>query len=236
MTRRWILLLLAFPIVYTAAALALVALNGSGGREPIVLSSREALLAFRNDDDSAARVSLIWHRGPFERDTWFGREKLRELGFDVSVDPQSPDAERHYRLALPRQAFVAFELDGPAWQAWLAEQEREDASAALREEFRRTWSRLVPVDAARDADALIARYSDARTHMIAAAVVRLSRIAPPLETPFLSGIVANIDPVRIHVPRELAIRFPPQDSRAALGYSVSVRSGRRWEPFDVGVQ
>jgi hypothetical protein len=236
MTRRWILLLVALPIVYTAAALAFVALNRRGGREPIVLSSREVLLSLRNDDDSAARISLIWHRGPFEGDTWFGREKLRELGFDVSVDPQSPDAERHYRLALPRRAFVAFELDGPAWQAWLAEQERQDASAALRDEFRRTWSRLVPVDAARDADALMARYSDARTHLIAAAVVQLSRIAPPRETPFLSGIVANIDPVRIRVPRDLASRFPPQESRAALGYSVSLRYGRRWEPFVVDVR
>ena len=234
MTRRSVLVLVALPMLYTVAALALVALNRSGGREPIELSSREASVSIRNDDDSAARLFLAWHAGPLERDTWFGRDKLRELGFDVSLDPQAADAERHYRFALPRQAFVAFELDGPAWQAIQAESYPE--TPALREEFLRFASRLVPVDAARDAGTLAARYPDARTHLIAAAVVRLSRVAPPMETPFLAGMVTTVDPGRIHVPRELASRIPGPGSRAAPGYSVRLRYGSRWAPFVVGVQ
>jgi hypothetical protein len=50
-------------------------------------------------------------------------------------------------------------------------------------------------------------------------------------------MVVNLDPVRIHVPRELAPALPLWDAARPAGreppFTLSVRYGRYWEPWVV---
>jgi hypothetical protein len=167
-----------------------------------------------------------------------GPDLLRDLGFDVSVDPAAADAGEHYRRVLPRAAFVAFELAGPAWQALLAAREREAGPDGPPRpgDPRSTGSRLVPVDAAREAATLATRYPNARTHLIAAATIGMRRHTEPGVEPYLAGWVMTVDPREMHVPRELAARLPPRDRRDEQpSFTVEIDYGRRFEPWVVGV-
>jgi hypothetical protein len=230
---RRILAAVVLPLLVTAVTVAGVAWNRSGGRDPIVLSGRELPLRVPSDENTG-RSLWIRHEG-----TWWGGEpwlnpaKLASLGFDTALDPASPDAAAHYGRALRRTVFVALELDGPAWQAW----------ARAFEQNRRRWtpdadtrgtvdysSRLVPVDAERDPGTLEARYPDPSTHLITRAIVRLVIETPEGGRPRLTGVIEQLAPSALHVPRHLA-----EGLRSGL-YRVRVRYGRRYEPWILGVE
>lgn len=230
MKRPLLVIPFALPILFTAITLVLVMVNRSGGRGPTRLSEREAGLSSFNDDNSAANLRLVWHSVPGTADTWLNREKLRELGFDTSVDPSSPEAPRRYGRALPRDVFVAFEL-----------QENPVAIEPAGPARGGPLSRLAPVDAARDAETLEARYPDPATHLIAQGAVRPTLQGQPSGPYFVTGWIMNVNPSRIHVPPSLAQNLrrnpfgaerdpgttrPPQDS-----FTVSVNYGTRWEPW-----
>lgn len=238
MTRRWVTVLIALPIVYTAAILMAASANRATPRAPIVLTQREAMAPPRNDENSAVRLRLAWQPA-FEPASWFDRDKLREVGFDVSVDPASLDAERHYQRVLPRAAYVAFELAGPAWEAFLASREATELlePRVPEQTIREYGSRLVPVDAAADANALTARYPDGRRHLITAAIVGLSWVRPQRGAPYLAGHVRNIEPNSVYVPRDLARQLPLRDriDPAQRPYDVTLAYGSRWEPWVTAV-
>jgi hypothetical protein len=88
-------------------------------------------------------------------------------------------------------------------------------------------SRLVVVDVDADAAVLERRYPNGRTHLITAGTARPD------------GIVVNLDPVRINVPREMAAELPrwraTRDSRSHPPFTMSLRYGRHWEPWVVEV-
>lgn len=241
MTALWTAALLLLPLAYTGAALAVVNANRNTSRAPIVLTQREAGAPFANEENSATRLRLGWQPEPVGVRWWFDREKLQEIGFDTSVDPKDEHADRHYRRMLPREAFVAFEYDGPAWDAWLAARESNEPAGMRRPEgnLRDYASRLVAVDAARDAATLAVRYPDGRTHLITAAVVRPERVGSTSEQPYLAGIILAIAPSQIYVPRDLARRLPQRERTPSAGlppaYTVTVAYGARWEPFVTAV-
>ena len=226
------------PLIATALALAGVSANRAAGREPIELSEREAGLAPADADNTFRLLWLSWHSAPASAGTWFNREKLGSLGFDVSVDPSSPAADVHYARLLQRDAFAAFELDGPAWQALRG---TLDADGRLRgregrDDLLERTSRLVLVDVALDGETLAARYTNGRTHLVTAAVISAQRFAPDGEQPYVAGVVNNIAPNRIYVPRELAAALPAERPGAATTrFTVSVRYGSRFEPWAVAV-
>ena len=231
---RRILPAVLLPFVITGFTLAGVAWNRSGGRGPIELSDRELSLAYTTDENSARSLwirhaDVWWSNGQ----SWLTREKLAALGFDTSVDAASPDAEAHYRRELARLVYVALENDGPAFQAWAREYELNvrkwtpgPGGAASLESF----SRLVAVDAALDAATLEAKYPGARTHLITRGIVRASLEMPSNGPRRLSGHVMRIAPDRLHVPVHLAQRV------ISRPYRVTVRYGRRYEPWIVTIE
>ena len=234
MSRRVLAILLLAPVALTAAVLVRVQMNRSANRGPIVLTEREASLLSRNDDYSAATLSLSWSELEPQA-SWATRQKLQTLGFDVSVDPVSDAAEEHYRRQLPRDVYVAFELDGPAWQAVLDaldrnEQPREEMSSLLRQRA----SRLVPVDADEAPARLAARYPNAATHLIARGVMRVWWVRTADAPPYVYGSIVDVSPRRIHVPPLLGDALPARsDFQDRERYRVDVMYGRAWEPWVV---
>jgi len=87
-----------------------------------------------------------------------------------------------------------------------------------------------------DGDVLSARYPNARTHLVTAGRIRVTRHEPRGEPPYLTGSIENIEPRRIHVPRELASALLPRRFDAAPpSLTVSIRYGRNFEPWVVGI-
>lgn len=203
----------ALPLVLTASALAQVAWNRSSSRGPIVLTEREIHVPRVSSDNSARRGWISWQYGAAERD-WIGRDAVEALGFDMSMEAASPEAARHYGRMLPKQAWAALELEGPAFDA-------------LPHAARVEGSRLVPVDLARDPETLVDRYPDAGRHLITAAVVRVFWRDPPGEPPYVTAGIDAIAPSRLHIPRDLARTITGERHR------VSVVYGRRFEPWIV---
>jgi hypothetical protein len=223
---------LALPPLVTTVVLVRAALNRGEALEPIILSERELSLRPRSDDNSVATMDLRWQQRT-SRDGWFHCVKLRALGLDCSVAPGDADAARHYGRLLPRRAFVAFELGGAAWERLMAERGPDVESAAERS------SRLVAVDADRDAATLRGRHADPTRYLITAAVVRAMLVVPPRGQPYITGIVERVDPGALHVPTELATQLPSagraSDPEQRPLYRVSVRYGRRLEPWIVAI-
>jgi hypothetical protein len=225
---------LALPLLVTASTLVAVTVNRSGGREPITLSEREVYLSPRNDDNTTAAVSLSWHSPPDM--VWLDRARLARLGFDTSVDPASPDAREHYTRTLPRQVFVAMELNGPAFEQVMTalDRQRRLAPGGAPDEYARTrMSRLVVVDADRDADVLAQRYPNARTHLITAATIGIWHIGPPSPAG-IGTSVSGVTPPRIQVPREWAGALPltnARETRTPPPFAIDVRYGTRYEPW-----
>jgi hypothetical protein len=215
-------------LLTNAVVLARVAWNRSG--EPaarLELTERELALpgAWRDEENTGLALTLRFHapepwRGEgTEMTSWLDREKLGELGFDVSVDPEAPAAERHYRSPLPREVWLVLEDEGEAWRSWLAG--REEQVAEVRREVGRgeqgtddleaaeralavdrvEATRLFAVDAGLDRDALRARYTDPARHAVVPATVRLHRIDLEHDEPaYLTGSVDRVLVDRIHVP------------------------------------
>jgi hypothetical protein len=234
MIPRGHLLALLLPLVISGGALAGSAANRSSARGPTVLSEREAGAAFRTEDRTIGELWLAWSEPAGPPGAWLPVAELQALGFDTSIDPSDPEADVHYRRQLQRRAFVAFELDGPAYAAAAAA--RADAVRGQppieREPFPLRESRLVPVAVMRDAAPLVERFPDPRTHLIVRASVGIRRFQLSAGMPYVGGIVAAVEPRRIQVPPELAARLPLQDrSRRLTPFSVSLMYGSRWEPW-----
>ncbi len=205
---------------------------------------------------------------------WLDRAKMRDLGIAVDLDPADPAATEHYGWMAPRRMYVAFELDGPAFREWLAERERrvarlrrqveegaklslelEDAEALL-EIDRVMRSRLFPVDAGPDADALERWYAEAGRHLVLPGVVGVTLSRTEGGPALLVGTIAIPEMPDIHVPVEwyAPVRklLPPatvgdEDRHAPFStpaswpapapprYRAVVAFGRRFEPWLVKV-
>ena len=205
---------------------------------------------------------------------WLDRDKLRELGFRVDLDPSDPEAPDYYRHAAMRRAYVVLEYEGDGWSSWLAGREEQverarreveegtmqasalaDAEAVLALD-RTMRSRLLPVDAGTDADALRQRYPDRRRHAVVEGLFRPQVVRPNDGTPFLKGYLWGLVVRRVHVSRKLRQpleAFLPEDdwneiltrekevaqagwpSPVAPRYRAVLAVGRRYEPWLVSV-
>ena len=239
MSWRSFIIALILPVWVTGATLASVARNRSGGREAIVLSEREVFVSPRTDDNTTATLFLSWQPPSMRRDTWFDAEKLAQLGFDTRI----AGTELRDRRQLPREVFVVLELDGPAWRAFL--EERVPAVSPPRgertivDELAEKASRLVVVDADRDAAVLESKYPDARRYLISAGTARAQVVSPPKESPYVVGTINRIMPQQIHVPREWAGQFPRVDPRqggVSTRFDVDVRYGLDYEPWVTAIR
>src|SRR6202035_290539 len=168
---------LALVVLANAVVLTGVARNRSGTDARVELTERECPLvkSLKDDDDSGMALELTahWPNGLSEDGSpGIDRETLRALGFDVSMPLNSPRADGFYRRALPRDAFVVLEMEGPAWRRWLVEQQQHADLAATQSQAldldweRRMGTRLFYVAAGRDPEALRQRYPDRAHYLI----------------------------------------------------------------------
>lgn len=211
--------------------------NRSGERDAtLALTEREVPLERGSDDNSGVALRLQTGRGFYtwnyiasddREEDWFGREKLEEIGFDCSVAPEDPRAERFYANVLPRRTYAVLEYEGKAWESWKARQrahleamEQDVESGKIgrkqlesaREGFEsdlRSMSRLFIVDAGNDPSVLRSRHPDRRSTAIVPAEARLSHFSGmgpdgKQQAWRLEGHIREILVSRIHVPVEVA--------------------------------
>src|SRR5262245_6589082 len=159
------------------------------------MDERELSFGIVPGRDSVQRLAIVkdrWGLSPVPR--WLTTDKLAALGFDVSA-PAVVESRTFYDHQRPRRAFVALEFDGPAWQDFVRDLHRRQATRARQlEEVRRgerdasavteradlsdakreqSTSRLVPIDASIDPAALRRAYPDRRMYIVAPATIRI---------------------------------------------------------------
>jgi hypothetical protein len=236
----------------------------------------ELSLVMTHQAPGVVRRAARWkrHELPSVEYDWLNRAKLLELGFRIDLDPDHPDAAHHYFHAMPRRVYVVLEHDGDAWNRWIAGREEEirqlrdevaagtadtgslaDAEALLAID-RTMRSRLFPVDAGLDADALRRRYDGRSRHAVVAGLIRPQIVRHEDEAPYLSGDIVRLVVNRVQVSHKLRQTvedllpeesWPEVDARArkeAEGgwpspspprYRAIMAIGRRHEPWLVGV-
>lgn len=227
------LVVAALVLLLTVGALfGAAAWNRSGDVQSIRLTERELALPSRwPADDLDARLRFRWQaRGePQDARLWLPDIKLRELGFTTGVPAGAPEAVHFYGRSLPRLAWVAFELDGPAWKA--IEQRRMMTAVAPTDRGvtpPRNDSRLVPVDAAVSADTLRRRYANAPV-VVLPAVIGMRYRNLPAEGPSVWAEVTSLVAADVSIPAHLRGRLPsarPSPTQSAPRYEVELRVGR----------
>jgi hypothetical protein len=259
--------LAAVAIVMLANGLALThaARNRMGAPDAELTLTNRELSYFRGstpDDDSGVTLhlgwtdpgTLYWPAGLKVPDPWLGVPELQRLGFDCSVDPASPDAERHYERQRPRQVFVAMEYGGSTWRSWLEFSERAVAEQRVQQQFLDRLdgplsSHLIPVDADLDAHKLRARHPDRGTVVIVPAAVAITiepypyagARADPRRPARIVGRIREL-PSAIHVPRPFSDEFRRiglQHKGGAipdLSYRVRLSYGALHEPWITAVE
>ena len=233
----------AMTVLITVAAL--VGLSGwnrsAAPRQVIELTEREIVLPFGYEDGLRDGTPLQLHLAveyryePLDARNWIPEDRLRALGFSLEVPISSADAAASYRRMPPRIGWVVFEYDGPAFQD--IERRRVLEREKLKDQPYRGQpepSRLVPVDAGPDFDALQARYSSG--HLILRAIISLNYLGAGDRGPLVYGTIKSIVPSTISVPanlREALTHLPPRPSTGPDGphtlvpprYAAEVASG-----------
>ncbi len=225
MRRRLWLAALALLIVANALVLAGVTWNRSGQPEAsLALTERELRLVYQGtgrEEDSGIALALNLYNDSYAPQ-WLDEAKLRELGFRPErLRLMEGPADERYKQPLPRRAWAVLEFDGPAWQAALAERERDlgglparvEAGKATLEQIeveeravarmKTSGSRLVAVDAGGDAAQLRARYPDRTRYLIVSAEFRMRvEWAASEQDPELNRVQGTLRVLgrRIHVP------------------------------------
>jgi hypothetical protein len=259
----------AVVAIVNAVILGAAARNRRGEHlSELTLTERElAVPEFHEDEGSGLVLTLkfaseapqsvqrrAWRRRddlPAVEYDWLDQAKLEALGFRIDTDRNAGD----------RVAFIVLELDGESWTRWLTAREERlrkslsqgDADALLALD-RTMRSRLVPIDAGLDEQALRSRYADRARYLIVEGLVRALRDADGTGT--WRGRVARLSVSRIRVPRELTAAFSKFLSRetesavleserkerqvswpapAPPRYRVVVAFGRRNEPWLVSL-
>lgn len=247
MKRGW-MYLTALVVIASAVPLLQVMMDrGAPPRMTLQLTQREFYRAWRGDDNTGEALTWVW-RSPPELDsvsaTAMDAMGLRCHGTNYDCGLRSG-----------RSGWMVVAIDTAAWQRGIDSVRRgldslralvpEDTLAArtLREregELERvTWytSRLVMVDAGRDVDALLARWSDG-SHLILRA--RLTAYRDTWRRDTLTGdtlrfrVHAEPEPETLYIPNAWAPVIRDSTVRGAADrqarYDVVVGVGRGWLP------
>jgi hypothetical protein len=241
----------AFPALMTLVVVAgyVGAASYNRSRAPIVtltLTERELTLPWNlmSDDRPGLQLHIEFadRSDPLESRNWLTEERLRALGFVFAVPAGAPEAADAYRRMPSRMGWVAFEYDGPAWREF-------DRRRALQAEGT-VWrgsqpSRLVPVDAAPEADVLARRYPSG--HLILRAAIGVDYRGSEQGGPLLYGAIRGLAPGEVTVPRRLApileglarpvVRHPGVEGAAVSPrYAVDLAVGPLGVPYVVGLR
>jgi hypothetical protein len=224
-------------LIVVAALLGLAGWNRSGEpRLVVTLTERELprqwWQAADEDPGSALQIQTEIRHDPLDSLNWLPEARLRAIGFPFSVTVGAPEAADIYARTPPRLAWVAFELDGPAWR----EIERRRALQRPPDQFqqRRLQSRLVPVDAGPEFDRLLAKYPSG--HLILQAVIAVNFLPPSHGGPLVYGTLSQMVPSRIAVPKEMRVVLdslaPDANANPAVSrYEAEVAIGRLGVPY-----
>jgi hypothetical protein len=229
MKRRGLLAAAALVVVANAIALLGVARNRASTVQTIDLTERELALGYQDEENSGIDLRFVFNRQP--NPDWFNAAKLQDLGFKTAVpsDGMFP--------AIPeRSAYVAFEYDGPAWQAVLSKELARPGAQAVYVEAQ---PHLVPVDVSRDSETLLAKYGSTGRHLIVRATVT-STVDFRDGRRSMQGRIVEILPQEIHVPLPEAsvlekARLRPADTSQRPHYTVHLANGAHFEPWVVSV-
>lgn len=231
-------LILAAVVVTAANAVALIGVGRNRFRklQTIELTERELPVGYQTEDNSGIEMRLTLASegriaGPgFE---WLDAGKLREIGFDTNRT-----VDDNYSQIPPRQAYLALEFDGPAWQRYLEEARKTSHDTGWREN---ATSHLVAVDAARSPEVLLARYANTGRHLIVRGTLA-TRWARTEEGAVIEGRIVDLMPREIHVSLPLANalqRFAGHwEVDQVPRFTVRLGYGVRYEPWveSVGVK
>ncbi|HVG08368.1 MAG TPA: DUF4824 family protein [Thermoanaerobaculia bacterium] len=256
MKLRGLLAGLVLIALANAAVLAGVAWNRRGEPEAtVILTERELQIpwsAVNDEDDTGLDLQLEWNarwaaggRAP----EGLPLTTLHELGFQPRAGRNEP----------PRTAWVVMEMDGEAWQRWIAKRRRQVEEERRKEpesdcppgadleQMLVSGSRLVVVDAGRDPEALRRRHPDRSRYLVVPGTVHAREASPGA----FEGLVSELRVNSIHVPLRLrplldeivtaervrretstAVDVPPRPPR----YRATVAFGKRGEPWLVNVE
>jgi hypothetical protein len=196
-------------IVANLAALSGVWFNRTGQPDAVVtLTERELPLMPRGDDDSGVALKLTW-RSEDGGDSWLDRDKLDELGFDI------PHSGIDRYISQYRKLFAVLE-----YREGCDEPEKLPC--------------LYAIDAGRDSKQLRRSYADRARYIIAPAAVQLRYQLDRPDGEKLTGRVQRLLLPMIHVPAEHGTPFT--GAGADLSYRVTLRYGRRHEPWILAVE
>ena len=272
--KPWHTLLAGVGIILATNAVALLgaAWNRSGEPESrVVLSERELTLPYDwglQHENSGIALRLHWRAArekvepyefPYRPLPWLNASKLRELGFDLPAPQDTAIGHRRYEKLQAREVLLVLELDGPAYQASLAQvrawaeqqldlaarnpgnadlQKRATRAREQLQEEEQTASRLFLVDAGREVAPLRARYPDRSRYVILHGRIRpqLNYVDHEIQ---VQGVVRSLSIGQVQVPepyRDLLAPLLPR--RRGVGnqgprYRVTVAFGRRLEPWVV---
>lgn len=251
---------IALVLITNLVVLAGVASNRRGeqaGR--VTLSERELRLRRAYDyENTGISLRLDWEQTlRWEGYNWLTLDKLTDLGFDVSVDPDDEEAEEFYRDPLPIEAWIVLEFDGPAWQEhleslranvqkYLAESSNNEGSAwriqRAQEELAAAeamGSRLVVIDASLDSESLRKRYPEMNRYLIVRSEIGIRRLRQSSGSR-IAGYVSSPLITTIHVPRPFSKLLESlDDTRDQLPgprYEVDLAFGSRSEPWIENLQ
>lgn len=271
MKRPLLVCALALLVVSNGWVLAHVAMNRSSQPDAeMELTTRELNYFGSRSDDSSVVLLLRWENtapeypptGALAPPGWFDQKKLVEVGFDLGVSADSRAAERFYQNLRSREAFVALEYEGPAWEQWLKDlepqlqQQSQYIPAPERLEVeRQTASRLVAIDASRDPAELRRKYPDRKRVMILQALVR-AMIEPkrpasavaPARPAYVRGAITRVAIESINVPEPLSQQFDGLSSYTPYvtdgkqvkiqppTFAATLRVGSKYEPWVLAVR
>jgi hypothetical protein len=233
MTRVAVPALVALIVV--ATLLGYAGCNKSG--EPrllLTLTERELprlSMVESTDEDRGRRLRIAVNarHDPLDSLNWLPESRLRALGFPFSVTAGAPEAADTYSKTPPRLGWVAFEFDGPAWR----DIERRRALQPDTSSQPGLQSRLVPVDAGPDLDAMLAKYPTG--HLILQAVIHVNFLPPDRGGPLVYGTLGRVIPSQLTVPSHVRQVLDEQAGdpagRVAARYEVDVATGRFGVPY-----
>lgn len=183
-------------------------------------------------DDPGLRLSLRYEgrHDPLDARNWLPEARLREIGFPFQVPVTAPRAFETYARVPPRTAWVVFEYDGPQWMEIARRRALQDEQGRRQPEM---TSRLVPVDAGPDFEALRRRYPTG--HLMLPGVIGLAYVGAADGGPMVYGTLRQIVPHTLAVPRRLRSVLDDLAGReqevTAPRYEVDVAVGRLGLPY-----
>lgn len=200
---------------------------------PVVITRSSA----RGAPEAVALQFRVQQRSaPDEARLWLPDATLRQLGFSLGVPAGAPEAGQFYLRSLPRQSWVAFEMDGDAFVP-IARQLSLGGSAAVRSGASEGLapSRLVPVDAGRSRDLLQARWRD-RPVLLLPAVIAMRYEQHPTRGPSVWAQMTGLSQATLQVPqrvRQAMARAGWLGSLAGVPSEGTADQGMRPPRYDV---